>query len=478
MRWCLRAIGLILLPLSTFFAFAQEASSPSAYPQADISLYLQTVAERSGNLNQQIDQQTAKYLGKLQLLEARLTHKMSGYDSLSTNSLAPSEYSKWMASLQNGAQLHMSSSPVYVPHLDSLQISLNYLQSLGGLSLNAAALTAAGKNIAALQLKMNGAAALTQYIGQRDQQRAQWLGRYTNLPFGVQRIFNQLKETGYYYQQQIQEFKAIINNPKRIEGKVLGMLNASSTWQAFMAKHSMLATLFRLPGDYGDNASTLGYQTKEQIQGMIQQKAGSAGAGGGAILQQQIQQAHDQITKLQQQAAKYGFGGPDLHMPNFTPNQQKTKSFLKRLTYGASLQLAQATNFFPATANVGLSIGYKLNDKSTAGVGVSYNAGLGQDWGHIHFSNQGIGFRSFMDWKIKKTYYVAGGFEENHFTSFSSISQFKGWNAWQPSALLGLERKYKISSKLQGNVQLLFDLLYRQELPPDQPFKFRVGYTF
>jgi len=44
--------------------------------------------------------------------------------------------------------------------------------------------------------------------------------------------------------------------------------------------------------------------------------------------------------------------------------------------------------------------------------------------------------------------------------------------------LIGLERKYKISAKLQGNVQVLYDALYSQQIPRGQMIKVRVGYNF
>jgi hypothetical protein len=165
-------------------------------------------------------------------------------------------------------------------------------------------------------------------------------------------------------------------------------------------------------------------------------------------------------------------------MPNFKPNGQKTKTFLKRIVFGTSLQLSQSTAYFPSTAAIGLSIGYKINDNSTAGVGLTYDLGLGQDWGHMQLSNQGLGLQSFMDWKIKGTWYVSGGYELNHLSEFSSIPKFSDMSFWQPSALIGLEKKYKVSSKVQGNIQLLFDALYKQEQPQGQWFKFRIGYSF
>jgi hypothetical protein len=83
-----------------------------------------------------------------------------------------------------------------------------------------------------------------------------------------------------------------------------------------------------------------------------------------------------------------------------------------------------------------------------------------------------------MDWKIKKTYYAIGGYEENYMTTFSSIADLRNKIAWQPAALLGLEKKYRISTKMQGNVQVLYDALYAREVPRGQAIKIRVGYNF
>jgi hypothetical protein len=247
-----------------------------------------------------------------------------------------------------------------------------------------------------------------------------------------------------------------------------------------------LAGLFAAPPGGGGTAPgslplNLGnLQTRSQVQGFIQQQLAPGGQAATQAAQQQMQVAQGQLNSLQNQITKFGSGGGGSDMdlpPGFQPNTQKTKTFLKRLEYGANVQFAQSTYSFPATANVALSLGYKINDKSTIGVGLAYLAGMGTGWDHIQFSSQGIGFRSSMDWKIKKTYYVIGGFEENYMTQFSSIAFLRNF-AWQKSALFGLERKYKINSKLQGNVQILFDALYKQEIPQGQMIKFRVGYNF
>jgi hypothetical protein len=330
-----------------------------------------------------------------------------------------------------------------------------------------------------LQAHLDQSALIGQYITQRRQQIEQYLGRYSHLPSAVTQTFNQYKATAYYYRQQIEAFKNSLNDPQKIQQQAVTQLSKLPAYQHFLATHSMLASLFQLPAGYATGAALQGLQTKTQIQQQIQQQAAGSGSQGSQAMDQQLQQAKSKLTGMQNSLSKYGFGGQNIDMPTFSPNGQKTKSLFGRLIYGVNLQFAQSTVLFPATGDLGLSLGYKINDNSSAGIGIAYDMGLGSDWQHIHFSSQGIGLRSYMDWKIKKTYYVVGGYEESYLNSFSSIAQLKSnRSGWQPSALIGLEKKYKLSQKLQGNIQLLFDALYRQEVPQGQAIKLRVGYNF
>jgi hypothetical protein len=124
-----------------------------------------------------------------------------------------------------------------------------------------------------------------------------------------------------------------------------------------------------------------------------------------------------------------------------------------------------------------LGIGYKLNDKSSLGVELSYKMGMGT-LRHISFTSQGLGLRSYMDWRIKKQIYVAGGYEMNYNSAFKKIEQLKNYNSWQRSALMGVSKKYKISAKVQGEMKLLYDFLANAHVPVSQPVVFRLGYKF
>ena len=135
------------------------------------------------------------------------------------------------------------------------------------------------------------------------------------------------------------------------------------------------------------------------------------------------------------------------------------------------------THFFPATTDIGLNVGYKLNSRSVVGIGTSYKMGWGENIQHIHISSQGVGLRSFLDWKLKGNLWVTGGVEMNYLSAFSSIAALTNYSAWQQSALLGLTKKISTGKKLKANVQLLYDFLYNRQVPQTQPLLFRVGYS-
>jgi hypothetical protein len=146
------------------------------------------------------------------------------------------------------------------------------------------------------------------------------------------------------------------------------------------------------------------------------------------------------------------------------------------MVWGLDLQFGKAVSYLPTTANIGVTAGYRLNDRFTAGIGIDYLMGMGTGWKDIHLSHQGVGLRSFAKWEIKKGWNIQGGAESNYLTAFNSISQLRALPNWQTSALLGISKQYRVSRKISGNFQVLYDFLYRQHLPNTQPILFRLGY--
>ena len=455
--------------------------------------YAAKVQAKAQSIDEALTKKTDKYLNKLSRLENKILGKLQRLDPSKLQTLAPSSYDKWLGQTPNSittpsgttGATSAAAPGTYVPGLDTLKTTLSFLQQQPGAVTNATGqLSSASAQVNQLQGNLNQANLVDQYIQQRRQQLSQVLSQYSNLPSSITNTFNQYKETAYYYRQQVQAYKDMLSDPDKIEATTVSVLSRVPAYQLFLSHNSFLASLFSAPPGGGSApgilpASLTGLQTRSQVQQVIQQQMAAGGASAQQAAAQQMQAAQSQLANLKQQISQYGSSGGGMDLPpGFSPNSQKTKTLLKRLEYGINVQFAQSTNFVPSTANVGVTLGYKLNDKSTIGTGLAYTAGMGTGWNHIQFSNQAIGLRSFMDWKIKKSYYVVGGYEENYMTQFSSIADLKNVDAWEKSLLIGLERKYKISAKLQGNVQVLYDALYSQQIPRGQMIKFRFGYNF
>ncbi|HRP30847.1 MAG TPA: hypothetical protein PKV73_03120, partial [Agriterribacter sp.] len=66
-------------------------------------------------------------------------------------------------------------------------------------------------------------------------------------------------------------------------------------------------------------------------------------------------------------------------------------------------------------------------------------------------------------------------YEMNYQSSFKSIPALKD-AMWQRSALVGINRQYKVSKKLKGEVKMQYDFMADRQVPAGVPFVFRVGY--
>ena len=241
-----------------------------------------------------------------------------------------------------------------------------------------------------------------------------------------------------------------------------------------------MAGLFPPPDNYGSIQAVAGLQSRSQIQEMIQGQIAAGGPNAQSVIQNNLADAQSQFNQLKERLMKFGNSSADMDMPDFRPNAQRTKSFLKRLEYGFNTQAQKSGFFFPATTDIAVSVGYKMDEKSSVGIGGSYKIGLGKDINHIRLSHQGVGLRSYLDIRMKKGIYVSGGFEYNYQQPFSSLRQINKLDSWQQSALIGISKIVSIKAKFfkKTKLQLLWDFLSYRQSPVAQPFKFRVGYIF
>jgi len=253
------------------------------------------------------------------------------------------------------------------------------------------------------------------------------------------------------------------------------LLKKMPAYNDFLRKNSQLASLFNLGAAGNNTAQSLeGLQTRTQVEQMIQQRLGND-PGARQAVSQQMDQARSQLNELKNKFPDLDNAGD---MPDFKPNPMKTKSFLQRLEFGGNIQFQKSNRYFPTTSDIAGQVGYKFHKNGTAGIGASYKLGMGTGWNNIAISHQGVGLRSFVDWKLKGTFFVNGGFEQNYVSTIAHADQLKDWKGWQGSALLGISKKYKVSAKMKGNIMVLYDFLAKRNMPSTSPIKLRIGYNF
>lgn len=451
--------------------------------------YTESIDKKTQTLNDKLAKTNTKALKDLAKQEQHLEKILTKVDSSLAKQLfdAPkTALEQLQAKLSNTKSkaeklTKISNGGNYLPLLDTFNTSLKFLESKLGTAALKEQATKALSSIKGLESQLQNATDIKAYIKQRKAAITEAFSKY-----GITKDLTSLNKQAYYYQQQVQEYKQLLQDPKKLEERAITELTKSALFKDFMKHNSMLASLFRVPDNYGTPQALAGLQTRASVTQLLQARLGNmsaSGATGGGqnpqqYLQQQVQNAQGELNKLKDKVNKLGGGGSDIEMPDFKPNNQKTKRFLDRLEYGLDVQTAKQNSLFPVTTDIGLTIGYKLNDKSVIGIGVSYKMGWGKGFKDIKLTNEGIGLRSFVDIKLKGNLLISGGYEQNYMQRFGSIGDLYNLpqTAWRQSALLGLTKKIPITKKKTTKVQVLYDFLNQQNHVPSPPILFRVGW--
>lgn len=466
-----------LLPLCTA-AYSQQDSMLFSRILSFPDKVFGKVDKHSQKLNVRLTSKTEKYLTKLERQELKLKRKLWRTDSVKAKELfgnSQEQYSGLRNQLHNNTPQQFSS--VYSAHADSLTTALTFLnenpllQQVKGISSNL-------KNVTALQNKFNQTEQIRKQIKARQETLKQQL---QNTP--IAKELAKYKKHAYYYQAQLKEYREALNDPKLIGAKLVDAAKKIPAFDKFFKQHSELARLFPMPAGYTSAAPGTpipGLQTQAQVIQNIQTQFGTSGPNPMQAIQQQMGAAQNEMTKLKNKFSQFGSGSSEDELPDFKPNAQKTKSFLQRLEFGSNFQTTGNRTYFPVTTDMGLSVGYKINNKSVIGIGSSYKLGLGNSINNIQLTHQGLGFRSFLDWKLKGSFWVSGGYEQNYLTAFRSLQELNNRAVWKQSALIGMSKVVDMNSKFfkKTKVQLLYDFLWKQQLPQTQAVVVRVGYNF
>jgi hypothetical protein len=279
------------------------------------------------------------------------------------------------------------------------------------------------------------------------------------LKVGKIKELKDLQQKAFYYQQQLNEYKSMLDKPDVIISKTLQVFQRSKVFKDFFARNSQLGQMFMIPGSSGweDFSGNSNLQTINATSKLLKEKVGIdtktflSQKQNGANGSENVINDLSMITQLKRKEDSTLFAF-------IKPNRMRDQALIKRIEFGVNAQ-TKRSGYFPATIDFAATAAYKLSDRKSFGLGLSYKLGLGTLFKDVEISHQGLGLRSFVDMKWKAGLSVTGGYELNYLTEIRSIAGLKELSAWQQSGLVGISRRFKANGKLDGNVQLLWDFL-------------------
>ena len=480
----------IMNPYRIYIFIALLSVSTTLWAQADSILqtvqkiptkFIKDVDKKIDQYTNRITNKTEKTLTKLSRWENKIHTLLEKVNPEAAQRLFADNqltFTKALEKYKKGEFVIADQRVRYDEYKDKLTTSLGYLEKQkDNLDEKVISKVKAAKQKAdELEMDDANSEAMQQFIKERRKQLTDQSIKY----IGNSKYLQKISKENYYYVETLKNYKELLHDKKKAEQTALAILNKIPAFTKFAQENSMLARLFGSPSATGTTANLAGLQTRASVNALIQNQIAAGGPDARAQIMQNIQNAQAELGKLKDKVMKAAGGSSeDLNTPDFKPNQQKTKTFLQRIEFGSNFQFAKNNSYLPTTADIGLSLGYKLNDKSVIGLGSSYKMGMGSIE-HFSITHQGVGLRSFMDWKLKKQFFISGGYEMNYNAQFKNIYQLQQYSNWQQSGLLGLSRKIPVKSKLiKGTkVQLQYDFLARQHMPVSQPVIFRIGYNF
>jgi hypothetical protein len=475
---------LLLLLQPILNSYAQADSTLQALQQLP-KKYISSIENKVEKYSSRISNKTEKTLEKLSRWENKIKTMLQRANPETANKLFADgqlTFSEALKKYKAGKSVAEGYKANYDKYRDELNTQLKYIEEKKELldKRLLQPINNAKSQVTELEKNVENTEAMEKFIMERKKK----LIDESIIILGKSKYLKRINKEVFYYAETLRNYKTIFSDPKEIETKLMGILAKNPAFQKFAQQNSQLANVFGFPVSFGgapaggsvpivnglasraslqqyglDNFSAINTGNLQQF---IESKIPELSSGLG-LLQAKL----DGLKELKSK-----------ELPDFKYNSQRTKSFRKRLELGSDLQFGKRIQALPSSGNISLKLGYKLNDQSSAGIGMSYMMGLGQGWNKIHLSSEGIGMRTYVKWKLKKGFDIQGGGEWNYMIGFKKIAELKDFDSWQQSALLGLGKSISSGKKKKGTVQILFDFLYNKHQPVTQPFSLRYGYNF
>ncbi len=460
---CLCMLCLLCISLISQVLHAQNTSEEDVL-SFSFEKYQKKMTDKFLHIEGELNRKTKKIFNKTEQREKKLLRKILKKNPSFTAELLSAQ-NELLVNTLNGPRSTMKIP--YIGYLDTIKTSFAFL-----LQRHSGYPDGQLKYLEHIEQQLGKAEILRKYLNSR-----QIIFREKLSEVSLLKEMKRFNKEIYYYTEQLKEYKSIISDAKKFEQKAINVLKSMPSFNRFFKENSELSALFNpMQNDISGIAPAFGeLQTRAAVMHYIQQQTGNT-VDAGNILQQQVTHAETTLSALKNKIDQLRNRDTDLELPDFNNHPPSTKSFLNRLEYGVNFQSEKGTNQLPARSEAAFTAGYKLNDKSIVGIGGSYAVSWGQPFRNIKIKHESVGLRSFIDWKLKASFYLSGGYEKIYNIGFNRFSELRGADKWEERGLLGISKKYSVAKK-KGSLQLLWNFLYDRQTVQRQPLIFRMGYT-
>ncbi|MBN8666397.1 MAG: hypothetical protein J0M30_02770 [Chitinophagales bacterium] len=481
-----------LLLFTVMFSYTSLYSQDSSLQQDLLSLptkYFNKLQDKYESLGESLDKRAAKMLNKARKSEERLFKQLWKKDSAKAKELfgdVRTRYAQLQSQAKDRAAKLTVFSKLYSGRIDSLTTSLKFLEGTDLVPASIREKLPKGmEGLSALQGKLDQAEIIRKALQERRKELAAALANS-----GLGKYVKDFNKQVYYYQQQVNEYKDLLKDPTKLEAKLITVLSKIPQFKEFLTRNSQVGRLFQTSTNANNTSSApiVGLQSRSSTLQSLQSRFGSS-SQMQQVVQQNIQSAQGRLSQIKEKVNHFlpQGGSGEEELPEFKPNTQRTKSFWKRLEWGTNIQNVRGNGLLPSTSDLGISLGYKLNDNSIVGIGGSYRLGLSNQLRRLKISHQGAGIRTFLDYKVKGSFFASGGYEINFFPTLRGVrvepaSGGAGinLNGRSQSGLIGIQKVVSLNSNLfkKMKAQVLWDFLSYRQVPRTQPVLFRINYNF
>lgn len=461
---------LMVLPVATL---AQESAPvvDSAELIDQAASYMRSNIGSLNRYNKRLARTQQRLLRRLARKERKLLSRLKKKDSLAYQKLSNTPS---FDSLQ--ALLHPDSASLAARTRGRINSSIDSLKKIQSFVEHKAGTlpTDAGSYTGKLDA-LNQQISYQQYLNEQINSRTTaWKNLSAGLKGKVPNIGG-LEKVVFYAKEKLKVWKSIADDPTKLEEEALEYLQGMEGFEsAFASKSVEQGPGGMQAGMNADQLESLGYQTKRQLNAHLQQQFGDQLSG----VQQQLGKQVETYTRpLKETASLTKETKQSLHSlkntqkPSFRTNPMRGLPFWQRLEKGYNLQTLRATGDRPALLDISAQIVFRHTPSLTYGLGLVSSFGLGRNWSSIRFSFEGVGIRGFAQWQWKYGFGAYAGYDRlfkkaafgGEKEALPVGRSLHNTATYSDIAAIGLYKKYRINSKWNGAIQVLYDAFWRDK---------------